>query len=118
MAKKLLLVAILLLLVLPSALALNCTKYRGDSRDLCNNINPLDISESEKRALMQSNVYGSINPQNNSVDLHLNLKNESAITLGGIYESKILIIIKFVLFILFLYIFYRILIKSKFIKHG
>lgn len=118
MAKKLLLVAILFLLVLPSALALNCTKYKGDYKTLCGIIKPLPLTESYKRTLMKPNLYGQFNAHNGTPNLQLNDQDQEPVTLNYIYESKLLIISKFVLFILFLYIFYRVLTKSKLIKHG
>jgi len=116
MRKTILLVVVSLILILPSALALNCTKYEGDKHELCNNIDPLDISESDKRALMGDGVYGPINPSNPSVNLELNLTNNSPITLEMIYEEKIVFITKFLLFLLFNYLLFSMITKSKFIR--
>ncbi len=116
MRKTILLVVVSLILILPSALALNCTKYDGDKHELCNNIDPLDISESDKRSLMEDGVYGPINPSNPSVNLELNLTNNSPITLEMIYEEKIVFITKFLLFLLFNYLLFSMITKSKFIR--
>lgn len=105
-----------LILVLPSALALNCTKYYGDNQDLCNNINPLDLSESNKLSLMEDNVYGDINSPNPSVNLQLNQNSEEPITFETIYEEKIVFIGRFSIFLIFIYSTYSILTKSRFIR--
>lgn len=111
-----LLMAVSLILILPSVLALNCTLYYGSKRDLCNNINPLTISESNKLSLMRDNAYGTFNPPNPSVNLVLNTNNDSPITFETIYEEKIVFIGKFLLFLLFNYMIYSILTKSSLVR--
>ena len=118
MASKILLMAILFLLVMPSALALNCTKYKGDYKTLCGIINPLPFTESYKKSLIQPNLYGQFNAHNGTPNLQLQKISEPSITLEQIYNDKILIIGKFVLFIIFLYIFYYLLTKFKSNKYG
>lgn len=116
MKKTILLMVVLTSLFLPSALALNCTHYDGDHRDLCNSVNPLDISDSDKLSLMQDGLYGQINPRDPSVNLQLEATNEPVITLKTVYDDKIVFIGRFVIFILFNYCLFSILTKSTFIR--
>jgi hypothetical protein len=103
---------VIALIVLPSAHALNCTKFKGDNRELCNAINPLELSEKDKKALMQSNIYGTINVKEEPINLNLNLEEQTPITLEQVYEDKIVTIGRFIVFLLLNYSIFSILTKS------
>lgn len=106
----------IILFLTPSALALNCSKYYGDNRDLCKEINPLDITEKEKKQLMKDNVYGDVNIIDLPDDFSMNLENQHKITASELYDFKIHIIFKMFLLVLLIYTAYRILNSSKFRK--
>ena len=116
MACKILLVASLFLLVLPSALALNCTKYGGDYHTLCGMINPLPFSEDYKKSIMDPALYGHFEPQNQTPNIQLNETNQHQPTLEEIYDAKIVFIGRFLLFILFNYILFSLLKKFSSIR--
>lgn len=116
MKKALWLVVISLIMILPSALALNCTEYHGDKRELCNNIDPLEISESDKLSLMADSIYGSINPPDPSINLSLNKTNETPITLETIYNKKVVFLGRFAILFFFVYSTYSIVTKSSFMR--
>ena len=107
---------VLILLVLPSVLALNCTRFSNDHRDLCNIVNPLTISENDRRTLMQDNLYGQINTNNNQVNLQLQQSDEPQITLKTIYEEKIVFIGRLLIFILFNYFLFSFITKLDFVR--
>jgi|SRR3989338_3105674 len=107
--------ALALIILLPLANSLNCTKYQGDYNDLCNNINPLELSEGDKLSLMQSNVYGNIEPSEGRVNLQLQGSPDS-ITLDDIYQSKISLLVGIGTFIFVNYVIFSILTKSDFIR--
>lgn len=118
MGEKLWLVAIfIILLLLPSALALNCTKYRGDQKKLCNILKYLPLTESYKRTLMKSDIY-RVDSSSQVDDLSLNIENQKEITFSEIYDSKISLIVKIVLFILLIYLIYKILSKHYRSRYG
>lgn len=105
-------VAIILFFVSPPALALNCTKFKGDEKQLCHIVNPFPISENEKRQLMKSDLYDSTDNINQPVNLYLNLENQKQINLNSVYEDKIVIIGQLVLFFVLNYSVFSILTKS------
>lgn len=101
------------LLLLPSALALNCTLYYGNNRNLCNAINPLSISESDKLALMKPNVYGQIPQSTAEENLSLNLGAQNQISFSQIYEQNIYIAVRMVLLVFGIYSVFSIMTKHS-----
>jgi len=116
MGKEIWLVAIfILLLVIPSALALNCTKYKGDYRKLCGIVNPLPLSESYKKSLMKEDLFQT--SASDKIDnLYIDLEDQEEITFNQIYEEKISLVLKILLFILFNYALFKFLTKYDKVK--
>jgi hypothetical protein len=108
------LAAAMALLILPSAYALNCTIYSGDSYSLCSEINSLSADEDYKESLMDSNIYHFEESQS-SVNLKLPDQSSQA-TFESIYENKIVTVVKIIAFIFVNYAFFSILTKSSFIR--
>lgn len=117
MGKKLWLVALLIILVMPSVLALSCGKYKGEQKQLCYIVKYLPVTENYKRTLMKGDIYHT-ELQNQVVDLSLNIESQKEITFNEIYYSKISLIVKIVLFILLLILIYKILNKIYRGKNG
>lgn len=103
--------ALSLIFTLSPVHALNCTEYHGDRRDLCNAVDPLELSERDKLSLMEDNVYGQID--NSEQSISLNLENqEQPVTLNQIYHEKIIPIGQLVIFFLVNYSILSIVTKS------
>ncbi len=89
MRNVLLLAAVLACIMLPPALALNCTLYEGARGELCGVVNPLSLNEDEKTSLMQDNVYGSMDTTQIPITLNLSLPNTEQVMLNDVYERNI-----------------------------
>jgi len=109
----LMVVLIIFLYYLPSAHALNCTKFTGDERSLCGTINPLPVTESYKRQLMRSDLYNTnVIVSNEPINLSLNLDEQEQTTLNKVYDENIIIIGSLLTFIFVNYSILSILTKS------
>lgn len=115
MKRAVLLAAVLVFVMLPPALALNCTLYESEEYELCGVVNPLDLSEDEKEALMQPSIYGESEPDSESIVLTLNLSQESALTLNDIYEQNIARAWQIMLFTFVHYLAYALATRSSLI---
>lgn len=74
---------------LPPALALNCTLYEGEQQEICGVIEPLELNDDEKEALMQPSIYGESEQSSEPIVLSLNLPNEQPIILDALYEQNV-----------------------------
>ena len=102
--------------MLSPAYALNCTKFKGDERNLCRTINPLPLAESYKVQLMKPDLYGSPNT-NEPIHLNLQFDEQEKLTTAQIYQDNIEKIAKLGLFIILNYALFSFLTKpSKIIK--
>ena len=114
MRKALLLAAVLIVVTLPPAFALNCTLYEGEHGELCGVIDPLPLSEEDKTSLLYDGIYGTIDTTQEPVALNLNLPSSEQITLNDVYESNIVRAWNILLFILVHYVAYAITTRSSF----
>ena len=115
MKKAVLLAVVWAFMMLPPAFALNCTLYEGEQNELCGVVNPLDISEGDKEALMQPSIYGLTEPDNSPIVLNLNLPEESPVTLNSIYENNISRAWNILLFTLVHYVAFSVATRSSLI---
>ena len=106
-----------LFILMPSALALNCTLYYGQDHDLCTTINPLPISESEKISLMQPDVYGQASQSQGAINLNLDLSNNQQVDFNQVYKQNIALAVEIGVFIAVNYFIFSFLTKpSKFMR--
>ena len=104
-----------LFILMPSAFALNCTLYQGEQQNLCNSINPLPISESDKISLMQPDVYNSVNDSQGTINLSMDLSQNQQVDLNQVYEQNITLAVEIGAFIAVNYFIFSFLTKpSKF----
>jgi len=113
MNKGVVFVLVLTLIFLPSVYALNCTLFTSSKNDLCNNINPLELNENDKFSLMQDNIYGSINEEQEPINITLNLQNQEVKTTKQLYEENVSMLVKLCLFIFVNYSVFSFLTKSS-----
>jgi hypothetical protein len=108
-----LLAVALIVAELPPAFALNCTLYEGEQGELCGIVNPLEVNEDEKEALMQPSIYGESDFISQPVNLNLNLQNERILTPDELYEKNILRVWNILLITFIHYIAYSVSTKSS-----
>lgn len=113
MKRAVLLATVFVLMMLSPALALNCTLYEGEEHELCGIVNPLDLNDNEKEALMQPSLYGDAEPTNKPIVLSLNFQEETSVTLNSIYENNITRAWQIMLFTLVHYVTYSVATKSS-----
>lgn len=115
-AKLLMLVVASALLILPSAYALNCTIYEGSKKEICVNVDPLDISEGDKEALLEGNVYGSINEEQTPINLEIHTDARETKTTEQIFDENIAILVRIGVFIFVNYAIFSVLTKPSKIR--
>jgi hypothetical protein len=102
------------ILVLPSAAALNCTRFYGEYNTLCGIVNPLGLPEENKSVLMSPGIYGEIRPLAEPPDLSVQ-SSEEPITLQSMYDDHLVKASKIVLFIILNYLALTLPSKSSFL---
>lgn len=112
---RLLLVAGLLVCTLPSAFALNCTRFEDDAYTLCNIIRPLPFSESEKQALMRPDLYGTTDESQEEIHLAVYVPETDKITLDDIYQRDLMLAWKLILFFAINHVAFTWPLKSSFL---
>lgn len=115
-AKLLMLVVASALLILPSAYALNCTIYEGSKKEICVNVDPLDISEGDKEALLEGNVYGSINEEQIPINLRISPNAQETKTTEQIFDENIATLVRIGVFIFVNYAIFSVLTKPSKIR--
>lgn len=107
--------AVVIIMLLPPTFALNCTLYHGDKHDLCNEIDPLDIAESEKERAMDDDLW-QVTQSDEPINLQINIPSEEVETLNQVYEENIALAVKIALFLLFNYALFSFLTKPNKIR--
>jgi len=80
MIRRSTLAVVLAIMMLPSAIAVNCNQFQGSELELCNTINQLNATNEDKEAIMNLAFYGDTStPNHNFVSLWNNdVKRDSA----------------------------------------
>lgn len=116
MKTALILAVIFFIFLFPPVSALNCSLFEGDNHALCGMIDPLSISEEEKTALMQSNVYGEIEVRNADVSMKLNIPESDQKTMTKVYDENISTLMTLLFLIFINYTAFSIARNSSFIR--
>jgi hypothetical protein len=107
------LLAVVFILALPPALALNCTLFSGKDHELCTVVDVLTVDESYKDNLMRSDLYGSVSSTTDPISLQVGSQDTPPVTLEQMYDEKLAFCVKFALFVFFNYIVFSFLTKSR-----
>ena len=116
MKKVLNLAVVFFIFLFPPVSALNCSLYNGDHNSLCGMVDPLPLSEEEKTALMQSDVYGEIEARNAEVSMKLNIPEDEQKTMSDVYHENISTLMTLLFLIFINYTAFSIARNSSFIR--